>query len=113
MGFTHIIALLTVFVTLIKLVEGVKSLPFGTVAVLVTVRMPCFVGSATCWTTLRLAGKAFRLEEFLFPGGESECSPAIGTLDRLAPEKSLDDLLSSLFLVGARVIQYLIKSMGI
>ena len=47
MGFTHITVLLTVFVTLFELVEGVKSLPFGTVAVPVTVGMPCFVGSPT------------------------------------------------------------------
>jgi hypothetical protein len=45
-GFTCISALLTVFITLIELVEGVKPLPFGTVAVLVAARIPCFVGPA-------------------------------------------------------------------
>jgi hypothetical protein len=82
-GFTCNSALLAVFVTLIELVEGVNPLPFGVVAVLV-VRIPCFVGPAALWTPFRIAGKAFRLEEFLFPGGKSECSPAIGTLHRLA-----------------------------
>lgn len=47
MGYTRISALFAVFVTLIELVEGVKPLPFGTVAVLVAVRIPCFVGSTT------------------------------------------------------------------
>ena len=47
MSFTRIAVLLTMFVTLFKLVEGVKYLPLGTVAVLVTVRMPCFIGTAT------------------------------------------------------------------
>ena len=83
-GFTRITTLLTVFVALFEIIESVKCLPFGTVAIFVTVRLPCFVGSATCWTTLRLASEAFSLEELLFPGGESECSPAIVTLDRLA-----------------------------
>ena len=63
-------------------VEGTKHSPLRTVAIVSTARTVCFVGSAACGTTLRLIGKAFRLEELLFPSAESEGSPTIGTLDR-------------------------------
>jgi len=51
------------------------------VAVVATLGTLCFVSAAAVRTTLRLIGKAFSLEELLFPSGESERGPTIGTLD--------------------------------
>ena len=64
-------------------VEGTNHSPFGTVAVVSLARTLCLVGPAACRATLRLVGKAFRLEELLFPSAESEGSPTIGTSDWL------------------------------
>jgi len=65
-------------------VEGTKHLPLGTLAVVSAIGTLRFVGSTARGTALWLISKAFRLEKLLFPGAESECSPTIGTLDRLA-----------------------------
>jgi hypothetical protein len=67
-------------------VEGKKRLPLGTVAVISTAGTLRFFGSTARGATLRLIGKAFGLEELLFPSAESEGSSTIGTLDRLVLE---------------------------
>ena len=51
------------------------------VVVAATLGTLCFVGTAAVRATLRLVGKAFTMEELLFPSGESERGSTIGTLE--------------------------------
>ena len=55
-------------------------------------------GLAACGAALGLISIAFRLEELLFLGAESEVSPTIGTLKRLILKTHR--MTSSLILVG-------------
>jgi hypothetical protein len=68
--------------TLATHVEGTKHSPLGTLAVVSAVGTLRFFSSPARGTALRLIGKAFRLEELLFPSAEGKGSSTIGTLDR-------------------------------
>jgi len=65
------------------LASGGIAVVIITIAIVAVSVLSCFPSLTAFGATPRLIGKAFRLEELLFPSAESEGSPTIGTLDRL------------------------------
>jgi len=72
--------------------EHLASGPVAVAAISIAVHLS---GLTARGAALGLVGIAFGLEELLLFDGEGECSPTIGTLERLFLKAHMDGLLSS------------------